>query len=141
MLWICLPVYEEVISNYLQKMNQLLGMQKFNFSKASSKDLPKESGVYVIYDNRIKSVVYIGRTRNLRRRLLGDHRAGDVKGSQLRKAIGRRFSLKSEAEITDYILENCSIQFMVIKEFEETIRLEHFATAILAPVLNVRLKQ
>jgi len=129
------------MSQYLVKLKELLDRPKYSFSDASTRNVPREAGVYIIYDNRLKTITYIGRTRNLMRRLLRDHRGGNIEGSQFRKALGRRFALKSEAEITQYILENCSFQFMVIKEFEETIRLEHFATAILAPVLNVRLKQ
>jgi len=81
------------------------------------------------------------RTRNLGRRLLGDHKRGNVKGSQFRKALGRNFALKSEDAITSYILKNCSFQFMALEEFEETVRLEHFAIAVLGPILNIRLKQ
>jgi hypothetical protein len=72
---------------------------------------------------------------------LGDHKRGNVKGSQFRKVLGRNFSLKSEDEITTYILENCSFQFLSLGEFEEIVRLEHFAIAVLGPILNVRLKQ
>jgi excinuclease UvrABC nuclease subunit len=122
-------------------MNKLLTEPRFSFSEASSKDVPEELGVYVIYDKKVKSIIYAGRTKNLRRRLLGDHKRGNVRGSQFRRALQKNFALKSESDITSYILENCSFQFLAIKQFEEIIRLEHFATAILAPILNVKLKQ
>lgn len=92
-------------------------------------------------DEKLKEIIYIGRTRNLRRRLLQNHKRGNVEGSQFRKALGINFALKSEAEITRYILENCSFQFMAINDFEEIVRLEHFATAVIGPILNVKLKQ
>jgi len=47
----------------------------------------------------------------------------------------------SESQITKYILENCSFRFLVIDEFEEMVRLEHFTTAVLGPLLNTRLKR
>ena len=72
---------------------------------------------------------------------MGDHKRGNVRGSQFRKALGRNFALNSEDKITSYILKNCSFQFMALEEFEEIVRLEHFAIAALGPVLNVRLKQ
>lgn len=134
-------MYEAIASRYVGKMNELLTRPKYSFSKVSSKDIPKEPGVYVIHDARLKAIIYIGRTRNLRRRILGNHKSGNIRGSQFRKALGQKLDLKSETEITNYILENCSFQFMVFKEFEEMVRLEHFATAVLAPVLNVRLRQ
>jgi len=89
----------------------------------------------------MRAIIYAGRTKNLRRRLLSDHKRGNVVGSRFRKALQQNFALKSENEITKYILENCSFQFLAIKEFEETVRLEHFTTAVLAPSLNIQLKQ
>ena len=132
---------EAIVSHYFAKMNELLAKQKYSFSKASSEDVPKEPGVYAIFDTRAKAVIYIGRTRNLRRRLLRDHKRGNVEGSQFRRALGKNFGLESETDITNYILENCSFQVMVIKEFEDMVRLEHFTTAVLGPFLNIQLKQ
>jgi len=97
--------------------------------------------VYAIYDRKLDKIVYVGRTKNLKRRLLGDHKRGNVKGSQFRKALGRYFDLKTESEITRYISEKYSFQFIQIQDFEEMVRLEHFTTAIMAPILNVKLRQ
>jgi len=102
---------------------------------------PERLGVYVIYDKRVEATIYAGRTKNLRRRLLGDHKRGNIEGSQFRRALKRNLALKSESEITSYILQNCSFKFIVIEEFEEMVRLEHFITAIIAPALNIQLKQ
>jgi len=122
-------------------MRKLLDEPSYNFTEVSSSVVPEKAGVYVIYDKRVKAIIYVGRTKSLRRRLLGNHKRGNIRGSQFRRALKQNFSLKSESEITSYILENCSFQFLAIKEFEEIVRLEHFTTAILAPILNVKLKQ
>jgi excinuclease UvrABC nuclease subunit len=134
-------MYDGIVSQYLAMMNKLLTESRYNFSEVSSKEVLREPGVYVIYDKKVKAIIYAGRTKNLRRRLLGDHKRGNVEGSQFRRALQQNFALNSESEITAYILENCSFQFMVIEEFEEMVTLEHFTTAILAPILNVKLKQ
>jgi len=134
-------MYEPVVAEYTKRMQELLERPKLRFSEASSEDVSREPGVYVISDERLEKIIYIGRTRNLRRRLLGDHRRGNIEGSQFRKALGNNLNLESEAEITEYILKNCNLQFMVVKSSEEMIRLEHFSTAVLAPLLNVRLKR
>ena len=134
-------MFERAISHYLEMLKKLLAGPSHRFSDATSRDVPKKQGVYVISDKRIGAIIYAGRTGDLRRRLLGDHKRGNVKGSQFRKALGRNFTLRSEDEITSYILRNCSFQFMTLEEFEEIIRLEHFVIAVLGPILNVRLKQ
>lgn len=114
-------------------IEKLLTERSYNFAEASSEDVPEKPGVYVIYDKRVEAIIYAGRTKNLRRRLLGDHKQGNIKGSQFRRALKRNLALKSESEITSYILQNCSFKFIVIEEFEEMVRLEHFITAVIAP--------
>jgi hypothetical protein len=69
------------------------------------------------------------------------HKQGNIRGSQFRKALGQKHNLNSEKVISGYIRENCSFQFLSIENFEKTVRLEHFITAILAPTLNIELKQ
>ena len=132
---------ERVVFHYVELLKKLLAEPPYRFADASSQDVPKAPGVYVIYDKRMDVIIYAGRTKNLRRRLLSDHKRGNVEGSQFRRALGRNFTLKSEDEITTYILENCSFQFLSLGEFEEIVRLEHFTIAVIGPILNVRLKQ
>lgn len=134
-------MHDSVISRYLTMMKKLLAEPNYDFAEVSARTVPKEPGVYIIYDKRVKAIIYAGRTKNLRRRLLGDHKQGNVKSSQFRRALRQHFALKSEMKITSYIRRNCSFQFMVINEFDEMVRLEHFITAVLAPVLNIQLKQ
>ena len=142
MNYIWVPIlYKEVISKYATMMMKLLSEPKHSFAETSSANVPKDPGVYIIYNKTAKRIIYAGRTSNLRRRLLGDHKRGNIEGSQFRKALKRDQVLSSEREITNYILENCSFQFMKVDNFENMIRLEHFTTAVLAPTLNVKLKQ
>jgi hypothetical protein len=72
---------------------------------------------------------------------LGDHRRGNIEGSQFRKALGQSLGTSNEKEIRKYIEENRSFRFLVIEDFEERVRLEHFITAVIGPTLNVQLKQ
>jgi excinuclease UvrABC nuclease subunit len=139
--WGYVNLYENVVSHYVELLKKLFAEPPYRFADASSQDVPKAPGVYVIYDKRTDAIIYAGRTKNLKRRLLGDHKRGNVRGSQFRKALGRNFTLNSEDDITSYILKNCSFQFLPLEEFEEIVRLEHFTIAVIGPILNVRLKQ
>jgi excinuclease UvrABC nuclease subunit len=120
---------------------QILNQPAYRFSEASSQQVPAAPGVYMIHDNSLKQIIYAGRSRNLRIRLLQQHKRGNIKGSQFRKALGQKHNLIAEERISDYITSNCSFQLLVVENFEERVRLEHFITAILAPVLNTELKQ
>jgi len=64
-----------------------------------------------------------------------------MQGSQFWRALWQNCALNSESEITRYVLENCSFQFMATKEFDEMIRPEHSTAAVLALILNVQVKQ
>lgn len=133
-------MYEQVVSEYFGIMQDFLAQSNHSFEDERA-SIPAVSGVYIITDNSKNQIIYVGRTKNLRRRLMGDHKRGNIEGSQFRKALGKTLGAKSEEEISNYIRKNCSFKFIIIPSFQETIRFEHFATAILAPTLNVQLKQ
>ena len=59
------------------------------FNEASSIHIPKAPDVYTIIDKEDGAVIYVGRTKNLRRRILENHKSGNIKGSQFRKALMR----------------------------------------------------
>jgi DNA-directed RNA polymerase subunit RPC12/RpoP len=124
-----------------EKLKQILDQPVYNFSEATPEQVPAVSGIYVIYDNSSNQMIYAGRSKNLRICLLQQHKSGNVKDSQFRKALGQKHSLAGEAEISDYIKDNCSFKLLEVESFEEMVRLEHFITAIMAPILNTELKQ
>ena len=133
-------MYENVISGYLEMLHNLLIKTDHSFNDVSKSDLPKSLGVYVICDKRANEIIYAGRTKNLRRRLLGDHRRGNIDGSQFRKAFGRNIGTTDENVISENIRQNCTYGYLPIENFEDAVRFEHFVTAILGPVLNTKLK-
>jgi len=134
-------LYEKVISEYITKLEDLLSSGEYDFNEASSIHVPESPGVYIIIDKEGDNIIYIGRTKNLRRRILGNHKSGNIRGSQFRKALMRIYNLKNEQEISNYIRKKCAFKFKIVEDQGERIRLEHFATAIIAPKLNIQLKQ
>ena len=134
-------MFENTVALYSEKLKQFLNQPAHRFATVTSRRVPAEPGVYIIHDDSVKQIIYVGRSKNLRIRLLQQHKQGNIRGSQFRKALGQKHNLGSETEISDYIRDNCSFQFLPVDSFEETVRLEHFATAILAPILNTELKQ
>jgi DNA-directed RNA polymerase subunit RPC12/RpoP/predicted GIY-YIG superfamily endonuclease len=129
------------IAIYFEKLKKILDQPVYNFSEATPEQVPAASGVYVIYDNSSNQMIYAGRSKNLRVRLLQQHKSGNIRGSQFRKALGQKHNLDGEAKISDYIKANCSFKLLEVGSFEEIVRLEHFITAIMAPILNTELKQ
>jgi hypothetical protein len=132
---------ESVVALFFDKLKSVLNQPTYRFATVSSRRIPAESGVYIIHDESSKKVIYAGRSKNLRIRLLQQHKQGNIRGSQFRKALGQKYNLGSEAEISAYIRDNCSFQFFPVESFEEMVRLENFIAAIMAPILNTELKQ
>jgi len=132
---------QSTLAIYFEKLKQILNQPVYNFSEATPEQVPAVSGVYVIYDNSSNQMIYAGRSKNLRVRLLQQHKSGNIKGSQFRKALGQKRNLDGESKISDYIKDNCSFKLLEVESFDEAVRLEHFITAIMAPLLNTALKQ
>lgn len=130
---------EDVARDYVNKVRELLEGKEICFSNVATSEVPEAPGVYVIF-NEQNEVIYVGRTINLRRRLLREHRRGNVNGSQFRRALSRNFGFESEDQISGYI-DQCTFKFKIIEDSKERIRLEHFAIAVLAPILNTKLEQ
>jgi hypothetical protein len=116
----------------MRSLSHLLGSAPSSFANA---DIPERPGIYVIFDCAGQPC-YIGQSGNLRRRLLIDHRKGNGKANIFRRKLARLKRLDSEPAVTAYIVENCSLRFLELESEWERLGMEHFATAILAPVLN-----
>jgi len=133
---------EERISRYRAELNRLLHSATYEFSRIDRRDIPDVPGVYIIYDKTGRQILYVGESGDLRRRLFGDHRAGNRRGSAFRRALSRWKKMEDEKEIREYIIQNCSFQILPVPDKLERKRFEHFAIAVLNPRLNdvVRLK-
>jgi len=134
------PVLEETIASYAEKLKQVLNQPTHRFAEVASDQVPATSGVYLIHDNKSNQTIYTAETSNLRTHLLQQHEGGDIEWSQFRKALGEKNNLDNEARISEYIIGNCSFQFLTVENLEERMGLKHFIIAVLAPTLNTNLK-
>ena len=117
-------------------MDEIENLQKnYSFSFSTDRKLiPTTSGLYLIHSH--DKLLYVREADNLQRRLLGDHRFSNIKRSDFRKSLKRHEKLNSEEEISKYIMKNCSFKFVEIEDKLRRKRLEHFAIAVLDPILN-----
>ena len=122
----------------MEFLKQLLHGKIYGFSSAKPSDVPEEPGVYLISETKDDglTVIYIGQTRNLRRRILTNHRSGNRRASTFRRKLSKYRNLKTEEEISEYIRAKCSFQFLVLREDLKRNSLEHFAISLLNPELN-----
>ena len=71
----------------MEFLKQLLHSKIYGFSSAKPSDVPEEPGVYLISETKDDSltVIYIGQTQNMRRRILTNHRSGNRRTSTFRR--------------------------------------------------------
>jgi excinuclease UvrABC nuclease subunit len=126
------PALEQRASALMASLRRLMSARPFTFT---SVEVPERPGIYVIYDGG-GHPCYVGQSRNLRRRLLVDHHKGNGKSSIFRRKLALIKRFESELAVTFYIREECAFRFLELESERERRELEHFATALLSPVLN-----
>ena len=79
--------------------------------------IPKTQGVYVIYGKE-GDTVYVGKGKNLRRRICDDHCGGDerMSTSTFRRSIHKVLGVPAGRPLRDWVRENCSFAFIEIPD-------------------------
>lgn len=133
---------EARITNYMEKLKLLLVSDLHQFSARNKRTSEDLGGVYIIYDKAQTRILYVGESKHLRRRLFGDHRSGNRRGSAFRRALSKWKNFDNETDIRRYIVQKCSFKILPIPDKLERKRFEHFAIAVFDPKLNdiVKLK-
>ncbi|MHB8568491.1 MAG: hypothetical protein ACYC7D_15810 [Nitrososphaerales archaeon] len=140
-----MPNHVDIILGYMRLLTSLTDSPKYSFEKVRSSDIPSKAGDYLISDTKYSTAVYIGQPKNLNARLLRQHKLGNIIGSNFRRTVALHYlgdgskesTPELERKITDYIIRNFSFQFVLIHDYVDRIKFEHFATAVLSPVLNL----
>lgn len=96
----------------------------------------KLQGVYAIFDKREGTALYVGRTKNMRRRLYTNHLMGPLTNARLKKYLIEDTSnnISNLTEAKAFIRENCYFQFLV----ENDIVRRGQAEGLLSYALNVK---
>ena len=95
------------------------------------------AGVYAITDTSTGEVLYVGRTKNIRRRLYTNHLMGPMTNARLKKYLVED---PSQSQITDmlaakeYLKANCYAQYIPESDMVKRGQIE----GLLSYMLNVR---
>ncbi len=119
---------------YQQKLEELLNRPIIYFDNDLKNNLPKSSGIYRIYkkDSINNETIYLGKSKDLKRRLNNNHFRGSTKNSTLRRKLSLNLS---NEEITSFLNQECNTQFIEIEE-KYLSCFEHYFIAILCPKYN-----
>ncbi len=102
---------------------QLLQSKMYSFQGLKPSMLESVPGVYAIYDRDTGATLYVGRTKNIRRRLYTHHLMGPETNARLKKYLwkdDRHPEITTMDDAKRYLQEYCDFQY--IREDDKIIR-------------------
>jgi hypothetical protein len=131
----------------IRSFNMLLNSNELGYDQAMSR-LPEEPGVYLIYDRKQKKYIYVGRTKNIRKRIR-QHRYHQIYGQPVygqpvqKGLIGEGLCVNSVAA-QQYLSSNCTVKHLVVPDekrgnyhWKARSLLEHYAISVIEPEYNI----
>lgn len=115
--------------------NQLLSSERIDFKGLTPSRL--EDGlpvVYAITDRRDGKVLYVGRTKNLRRRLYTNHLMGPESNARLKKYLTEdpeRPDIPDMDTAKQYLIENCYFQYIPVTDMRTRGQIEGLLSYLL----------
>ena len=88
---------------------QLLREEHRDFNKST---ISSDGGVYLIYGDRGRAI-YVGKARNLQRRILMDHYSGEKRDttSAFRRSVHERHGVPFGRDMRQWILKHCHFAY------------------------------
>ena len=129
---------DDTLVQYRGLLADLMSAEFVDFASGTTKSLPRTGGVYRVCKRGQSGIatIYVGKSKNLRRRVHGDHLLGDRVASTLKRKLIRDTPCEDEADVKQFLTDNCCVQYIEIEEERERTWFEHFAVAMLRPPCN-----
>lgn len=102
---------------------KLLKSRQYTFRGLTPSMLESVPGVYAIFDQTTGATLYVGRTKNIRRRLYTNHLMGPATNARLKKYLwmdAERSDIPDMDAAKRYLLDNCYFQY--VREDEKVRR-------------------
>ena len=117
---------------------QLLSAAPLYFRDLTPSDIPKGiPGVYAIFDEDHGEVLYVGRTKDLRRRLYTNHLHGPKTNARLKKYLVEddlQTTIDDMDAAKQYLKDHCYVKYIVEEDTIQRGRIE----GLLSYLLHVR---
>ncbi|MBQ6076795.1 MAG: GIY-YIG nuclease family protein [Clostridia bacterium] len=98
---------------------KLLQSKRFSFQGLTPSMLESVPGVYAIFDRDRDVTLYVGRTKNIRRRLYTNHLMGPGTNARLKKYLmedPERPDIPDMAAAKKYLLDHCEFQYLRVDD-------------------------
>jgi hypothetical protein len=101
-------------------------------SRSPVSEIPTTQGVYLIYD-KSAGKIYVGKGKNLRRRLQADHCGGDedMSTSTFRRSVSKVYGITAGQPVREWVRTNCSFAFVDVPDADLCLAVEAVAIRLL----------
>ena len=132
------PQYLQRLSEAQEVTEKLLNSECFWFNDLKPSHLPdRTAAVYAIFDRTDGKCLYVGRTKNIRRRMYTNHLMGPETNARLKKYLMKdeeRPDIPTLEAAKQYLIDNCYFQYIAVPEMRERGQAE----GMLSYILDVR---
>lgn len=112
-------------------LRKLLAKSSLPFRDMKPSDLPKTAGAYLI--SAKGKPYYVGRTKNLRRRIYTNHLMGPLANARLKKYLTISGECANKEAAKQFLKKHASVQWLEQEDMRTRAFLECYFTAILTP--------
>ncbi|MFY9741686.1 MAG: GIY-YIG nuclease family protein [Candidatus Sulfotelmatobacter sp.] len=118
-----------------RRFDSLLLASPLAFSQMTPSKIPDRSGVYLITAalSGREDPYYVGRTKNLRRRLYNNHLMGPFSNARLKNCLVSTRECEDIAAAKGFLKSCCSVRWIEQAGHRERGAIEGYATALLFP--------
>jgi len=120
-------------------LKQLLSRPPVKFAEMTPSMLPQIAGVYLITKLEGGSEIpyYIGRTKNISKRLYRYHLMGSLASAPLKKYLVDNHVCSTIEEAKDFMLSNCAARWIEEADYRKRGAIESYCTSILFPEYGI----
>ncbi len=130
--------YTERLAQAQEYAEKLLNSKRYDFDELKPSDLEDRLPVvYAIFDKADGVCLYVGRTKNLRRRLYTNHLMGPEANARLKKYLlkdPKRTDIITMDDAKEYLRKRCCFQYLPVND----MRLRGQIEGLLSYLLDVK---
>ncbi|MBM3142199.1 MAG: hypothetical protein FJ005_04010 [Chloroflexi bacterium] len=127
-------------------LGKLLNSEELDYDQACI-HLPKEPGVYLIYDRKQKKYIYVGKTLDIQKRIRQhahhQNKPARFSSQPIQKGLIDKKRCADSSEAQKYLSANCTVRHLVVLDerqrkqpWKKRSLLEHYAICVIEPEYN-----
>ncbi|MFC1927363.1 hypothetical protein ACFLW7_02145 [Chloroflexota bacterium] len=122
-----------------ERYGALINCTPISFGRIVPSMIPEVGGVYLITTRRSRYEVayYIGRSKNLRRRIYTNHLMGPIANARLKRYLVGSGECRDVKDAKEFIRNNCSVRWIEENDSRRRGAIEGYCVGLLFPIYGI----